>query len=65
MKKNFAEPYCEVVRFGRNDIVTDSQCSGDCWCNVAGYDYGFGEDECVGRNLPQCTCATVTQVNCV
>lgn len=65
MRKTFEKPSFAVVRFDQREIVTSSQCPTDCWCNVAGYDYGYGEDECIGRNLPQCTCSLVTEANCV
>lgn len=61
MKKDFNAPSFEVVRFNNKGIIAESIC----YCNVAGYDYGQGEDECVGRNLPECTCALVDPVNCV
>jgi len=61
MKKSFDVPAYEVVRFGNNDIVTASVCG----CNVMGTDFGLGEDECVGRNLPECTCKLDNPINCV
>lgn len=66
MKRIFDKPLCSVVRFSQHDLVTSSQCPTDCWCDSCGVDdFGYGKDECVGRNLPQCTCATVTEANCV
>lgn len=61
MKKNFVEPSCEVVRFNKSIITT----SNFCYCDIGGYDYGQGEDECVGKNNPACTCGLVTPINCV
>ena len=31
MKKNFAEPEMEVVRFNAQEIVTATSCSVDSW----------------------------------
>ena len=65
MRKKFEGPSFAVVRFDQREIVTTSQCAGDCWCDVLGIDLGYGANTCVGRNLPECTCATVTEANCV
>lgn len=65
MKKGFEQPGCEVVRFSCNNIVTSNQCDGNCWCYSLGTDYGYGVDGCVGANKPECTCALVTEANCV
>ena len=60
MNKSFEKPLCEVIRFGRNDIVTASACG----CNVGGIDFG-SNTSCVGANNPECTCGLVDERNCV
>lgn len=63
MKKSFTTPSCEVIRFQFKDIVTSSNT---CYCNVGGYDYGMGEDDdCIGKNNPECTCGLIDEANCV
>ena len=61
MKKHFNAPSFEVVRFDTKGIIATSIC----YCDIGGYDYGMGEDECVGKNNPACTCSLVTPINCV
>lgn len=43
MKKNFVDPFCEVVRFGHADVV----CTSDC-CNVGGEVFETDDEVCPG-----------------
>lgn len=62
MKKQFAVPFFEVVRFSHN-VIASSECPYyiDC-CDVLGE--VFASDECIGKNNPHCDCLTVTAINC-
>lgn len=55
MKQSFDQPRSEIVRFGKNVIVTST-----CYCNVDGEDwwllYGEPDGDCPNLNNPECSC---------
>ena len=59
MKKNFANPFCEVVRFGTGNVVCTS---GDC-CDVAGTVFDDDDEVCPGGDS-HCSCDPDASVNC-
>lgn len=46
MKKNFVDPFCEVVRFGHADVVCTS---GSC-CDVGGYVFPEDDEVCPSQD---------------
>ena len=58
MKKNFENPFCEVIRFGNADVVCTSGC-----CDVGGIPFDEDDEVCPGGDS-HCTCYPDEAINC-